>query len=63
MLSSIYIQNKMKTKKTTKFWGEYIILEETSSYKSKIIVYPNQRISYQYHTKRSEIWIVVRELV
>jgi len=51
----------MRTKKTIRPWGEYIILEETSSYKLKrIIIYPKQRISYQYHTKRSEIWIIVK---
>lgn len=50
----------MNSNKTIRPWGEYIILEDTPKYKSKkIIIYPKQRISYQYHKKRSEVWVIV----
>lgn len=41
-------------------WGEYEILLETQDCKvKKITVKPDQRLSYQYHLKRSETWVVV----
>ncbi|NOR46136.1 MAG: cupin domain-containing protein [Candidatus Delongbacteria bacterium] len=41
-------------------WGTFTILEDTSKYKSKrIIVKPGQRLSYQSHEKRDELWIIV----
>lgn len=50
----------MSLNKTIRPWGEYIILEDTPKYKSKkIIINPGQRISYQFHTKRSEVWVIV----
>ena len=41
-------------------WGDYrVILEEDYCKVKKIHVKPNQSLSYQYHLKRSETWIVV----
>jgi mannose-1-phosphate guanylyltransferase/mannose-1-phosphate guanylyltransferase/mannose-6-phosphate isomerase len=41
-------------------WGQYAILREESHYKSKLItVDPGAQISYQYHHKRNEHWIIV----
>jgi len=41
-------------------WGEYWILEDSSTHKVKRIqVNPGGRLSYQYHYKRSEVWTIV----
>lgn len=41
-------------------WGEYWVLEDTPKYKVKRIqVNPSQRLSYQYHYNRSEVWTIV----
>ena len=41
-------------------WGSYDILSDAPDCKVKIItVKPQQRISYQFHYKRSEHWVVV----
>ena len=41
-------------------WGRYTVLEERESYKVKRIeVFPESRLSYQRHEKRSEHWVVV----
>ncbi|WP_121666465.1 phosphomannose isomerase type II C-terminal cupin domain [Mesonia aquimarina] len=41
-------------------WGQYWVLEDEKSYKVKRVeVNPQQRLSYQYHNKRSEIWTIV----
>ena len=41
-------------------WGSYTVLEERESYKVKRIeVFPESRLSYQCHEKRSEHWVVV----
>lgn len=41
-------------------WGSFTILEDTPTYKSKRInVKPKQRLSYQSHEKRDELWIIV----
>ncbi len=41
-------------------WGRFYIIQETNDYKIKRIeVNPNQRLSYQYHIKRSEIWTIL----
>jgi len=45
----------------TRPWGKYEILLEEDTYKVKrIFVKPKQRLSLQYHHKRSEVWIVVQ---
>ena len=42
-------------------WGRFIVVNEEVSFKLKIIeVNPGHRLSYQYHTKRSEIWTIVK---
>lgn len=44
-------------------WGFYRNLYEEKNYKTKVItVDPGQQLSYQSHTKRSEIWITVEGL-
>ncbi len=41
-------------------WGRYFVLQDEESYKIKRIeVEPSQRLSYQYHYKRSEAWTIV----
>ena len=41
-------------------WGYYEILKEKTNYKVKrITVKPGERLSYQYHHKRSEVWTIV----
>lgn len=40
-------------------WGHYIILDEAGYGKTKRIhVNPKQRLSYQSHEKRNELWVV-----
>ncbi len=41
-------------------WGYYTILEEEKNYKvKKLVINPGQRLSLQFHYKRSEIWTIV----
>jgi len=41
-------------------WGRFFVLHDEPSYKLKRIeVDPGGRLSYQYHHKRSEAWIIV----
>lgn len=40
-------------------WGEYhVLLDEPTIKVKKIVVNPGQRLSYQYHHQRSELWVV-----
>jgi mannose-6-phosphate isomerase-like protein (cupin superfamily) len=42
-------------------WGSYKnLIEEDYTKVKKIIINPGQSPSYQYHFKRSEIWIIVK---
>ena len=42
-------------------WGKYKILYDWTECKvKKITVNPNQKLSYQYHHKRQENWIVTK---
>ena len=42
-------------------WGTYQNLLDSEECKvKKIVILPNQRPSYQYHYKRTEVWIVVK---
>ena len=42
-------------------WGHYDILVEAPNFKTKrIFVLPNGILSYQSHTKREEIWTIVK---
>lgn len=44
-------------------WGYYETLSESSNYKIKhIYVKPNQRLSYQNHSKRAEHWFILSGL-
>ena len=41
-------------------WGEYFVLDDQATHKVKrILVKPGGRLSYQYHSKRAEVWTVV----
>ena len=45
----------------TRPWGEYkVLLDEKYCKVKKITVNPKQRLSYQYHHKRAEIWSIVQ---
>jgi mannose-6-phosphate isomerase len=42
-------------------WGSYTTLAESDMFKvKKIIVKPNQRLSYQYHLQRAEVWTIIQ---
>lgn len=42
-------------------WGSYTnLLEETYTKVKKILIRPGEAPSYQYHFKRSEIWVIVK---
>ena len=41
-------------------WGSFYVIHDEQNYKLKRIeVNSNHRLSYQYHKKRSEIWIII----
>ncbi len=41
-------------------WGSYTVLEDEKTHKVKrIVVKPEQRLSYQKHVHRSEHWFIV----
>ena len=41
-------------------WGYFSIISDEKQYKiKKITVNPNCRLSYQYHNKRQETWIIL----
>ena len=51
----------MNNYKEERPWGSFENLLDTDYCKVKrIIVKPGQRLSYQYHHKRSECWVVVQ---
>ena len=42
-------------------WGYYKnLLEESYTKVKKIVIKPGQSPSYQYHFKRSEVWVIVQ---
>ncbi len=42
-------------------WGRFEVLKDETYYKSKVIrVEPDQKISYQSHSKRAEHWVIVK---
>ena len=44
----------------TRPWGSFFVIHDEHNYKLKRIeVQPGQRLSYQYHKKRSEVWTIV----
>ena len=41
-------------------WGRFFVIHDESHYKIKRIeIEPGERLSYQYHNKRSEAWTIV----
>ena len=41
-------------------WGRFFVIHDESNYKIKRIeIEPGERLSYQYHNKRSEAWTIV----
>ena len=45
-------------------WGKYInILDEKYTKVKQIVIKPGESPSYQYHHKRSEIWVIVQGTV
>ena len=48
----------------TRPWGKFEVLLDASDVKVKrITVNPGQRLSYQYHEKRREVWTVVKGML
>ena len=48
-------------KKDERPWGRFFILQDEINYKIKRIeVEPGQRVSYQFHNKRSETWVIIK---
>jgi len=42
-------------------WGEFYVLHDEPNYKLKRIeVFPGHRLSYQYHSHRSESWTIIQ---
>jgi len=54
----------MKNKEINNYvrpWGRYFVLDDNLAYKIKRIeVDPKARLSYQYHKKRSETWVIIK---
>jgi len=54
MIKSNYIEKEDRP------WGCFYVIHDENNYKLKRIeVNPGQKLSYQYHEKRSEAWTVV----
>ena len=44
-------------------WGSYKVLLNSDNCKvKKLIIKPKQKLSYQYHYKRAEVWTIVKGL-
>jgi mannose-6-phosphate isomerase len=42
-------------------WGLFYVVHNEKHYKIKRLeIFPGKRLSYQYHTKRSESWIIIQ---
>lgn len=42
-------------------WGQYeVLLDDPTTKVKRITVNPNQKLSYQYHHKRQEVWTVIK---
>lgn len=51
----------MPSKKTTRPWGSYTVLNQGKGFKVKLVeVGPGKRLSLQRHRLRSEHWVVVQ---
>ena len=41
-------------------WGSFFVIHEEEDYKLKRLeITPNKRLSYQFHDKRSETWVII----
>jgi mannose-6-phosphate isomerase len=41
-------------------WGTFYVIHEEEEYKLKRLeIEPNKRLSYQFHEKRSETWVII----
>ena len=41
-------------------WGSFYVIHEDEKYKLKRLeIEPNKRLSYQFHEKRSETWVII----
>ena len=48
-------------KQVKKPWGSFTnLLDENYTKVKKIVISPGESPSYQYHFKRSEIWVIVK---
>ena len=57
----MYIFNYSRNEVDVRPWGKYEVLLDAPDVKvKKITVNPNSRLSYQYHDKRREQWVVVK---
>jgi cytidyltransferase-like protein len=57
--SSSWILKKWRHQRTDRVWGHYDVLADYEHCKLKeLVVEPGQKLSYQRHFKRSEIWFV-----
>lgn len=46
--------------KVNRPWGKYYVIHDQINYKLKRLeINPGQRLSYQFHKKRSETWVVI----
>jgi len=51
----------MTLETVSKPWGSYTnLMDEQYTKVKKIVISPGQSPSYQYHFKRSELWIIVK---
>ena len=51
----------MSNYKESRPWGTFEnILDSESCKVKKIVILPNQQPSYQYHHKRTEVWVIVK---
>ena len=53
----------MQSEVVLKPWGSYMnLMDEEYTKVKKIVIKPRESPSYQYHFKRSEIWIIVKRV-
>lgn len=49
------------TEKEERPWGVFYVIHDQQNYKIKRLeIKPGGRLSYQYHKKRSETWVVIQ---
>ena len=55
-----YQSNNLEQEKFLKPWGYYEILLDSNKTKVKrLTIFPDSRLSYQYHNYRNEHWIII----